>query len=289
MPLRSALVPPRLGVGSLAAVATSSVQPVGIPGSWTLVFQDEFTGGAISESNYRSWYGSTTSVSATLAQFFSATDMATNPDYTPEYATEEHRGGILPSMSTLSGGQLLVSADNVSCTYATHTYAQRRGLVRTAASYLYGAFEARITLPAGEGLWPAFWLWPESPDSLGSWTEIDILEAPGSTGGSTSTRIYQNTHKWVSGVSVSEPGPNLISVDGTQPHVYGCKWTSAGGVQLYIDGVQTFTNTNTSTLPGVNPLCVLFDFQVGGSWPGSPDGTTPWPSSMVIDYLRIWQ
>jgi beta-glucanase (GH16 family) len=261
----------------------NSIVPLGIPGTWTPVFFDEFNS-AISESNYRSYYGIDSATNAGLANVFSATDMATNANYGNLGADTGETGGIVPSMSFTSGGQLVVSANNISCTLANVSYAQRRGLVRTTQDYLYGAFETKIKLPAGNGLWPAFWLWPKAPGDHNDFTEIDILEAPSTA----ATGIYQNMHRWTNGTSVFQSGPDFKVLDGTQFHTFGCAWTASGGIQMYIDGVQTYSYTNLGNIPSV-PLCVHFDFQVGGPWPGPVDGTTPWPSSMVAEYLRIWQ
>lgn len=267
----------------VSGVNSPSPGPLGIPGTWTSVFADNFSGTAINEVNYRSYYGITAAINAGLAQTFTATDMGTNPNYGNLAANTGETGGIMPIMSTVSGGNLIVSANNVSCQYEGRTYAQRRGLVRTTKSYLYGAFEAKMSLPAGQGLWPAFWMWPEFPDDDNDFPEIDILEAPSTA----ATGIYQNLHRWTGGNDVFQTGPTFNSLNATTTHTYGCKWTNAG-VQMYIDGSQTFSYTTPANIPNV-PLCVHIDFQVGGSWPGPVDGTTPWPSSVVVDYLRIWQ
>lgn len=277
-----AICPPQIGAGFLSGSGATPA-PLGIPGSWRPVWVDEF-GSGLSEPGYRSYYGITAATNAGLAQAFTATDMTTNANYGNLASNTGETGGIMPGMSSVSGGNLIVSADNVSCQYEGRTYSQRRGLVRTARSYLYGAFEARMRLPAGQGLWPAFWLWPEFPDDDADFPEIDILEAP-STG---ATGVYQNYHRWTGGNSVFQNGPTFSSLDGTQFHTYGMAWTSAGGIQWYIDGAQTLTYTTVANIPAV-PLCVHIDLQVGGSWPGAVDGTTPWPSQITVDYLRIWQ
>src|SRR6478752_4976189 len=148
----------------------SSPQPLGIPGSWTLVVNDDFN--TLSESAYLSYYGVSATVNAGLASTFTA-DLSTNANYGVQ---SDQEGGITSASSTIKSGALSVGAFNTSCTIGGVSKPKTRGLVRTKAAYLYGAFEARIKLPAGQGLWPAFWMWPVDPDDRSDFPEIDILE-----------------------------------------------------------------------------------------------------------------
>ncbi|MGA7339109.1 MAG: glycoside hydrolase family 16 protein [Terracidiphilus sp.] len=158
----------------------------------------------------------------------------------------------------------------------------------------YGRIEARIKLPKGQGIWPAFWLLGTDFDHIG-WPacgEIDIMEnvgyepsrihgslhGPGYSGGSPLTGTY------------SLPNQARFS-DGF--HVFAIEWEPQT-VRFYVDDILYETQTAENLPPGTHwafdhPFFVVLNVAVGGYWPGNPDSTTPFPVNMLVDYVRVYR
>ncbi len=153
------------------------------------------------------------------------------------------------------------------------------GLITTEPSFsqTYGYFEMRAKLPAGKGLWPAFWLLPVDK----SWPpEIDALEAFGNQPG-----------RYHYGAISNDPSSSLgdwvpVTADITQGyHRYGVMWTPTT-LTYYFDGQQVAQAATPADLH--KPMYMLANLAVGGNWPGAPDGSTPFPAHMNIDYIRAY-
>ncbi|GGM09566.1 family 16 glycosylhydrolase [Promicromonospora citrea] len=156
----------------------------------------------------------------------------------------------------------------------------------------FGRLEARIKIPRGQGIWPAFWMlggqfpgtpWPDAG-------EIDIMEnvgyephivhgtlhGPGYSGGAGITGSYMHPQGW----SFADDF-----------HTFAIDW-QPGSITWSVDGVayQTFTPANTNGNPWVydQPFFFILNVAVGGSWPGYPDGSTQFPQQMVVDYVRVY-
>ncbi len=157
-------------------------------------------------------------------------------------------------------------------------YAYTSGLLTTQPSFSqrYGYFEIRAKLPAGKGMWPAFWLiatdasWPP---------ELDILEQ---LGGDT---IYQTVHTRRNG-ALDETGFKVQRPGATTGyHTYGALWT-ANRVVWFIDGKQTASAPTPDDMH--KPMYILLNLAVGGNMPGSPDDQTRFPGRYSIDYIRVY-
>jgi beta-glucanase (GH16 family) len=159
-------------------------------------------------------------------------------------------------------------------------YAYTSGLLTTQSSFsqTYGYFEVRAQVPKGQGLWPGFWLL--SADGI--WPpEIDVLEQIGSGNTYNSNGIFST----VAGATVVHG--TFLGTDLSQGfHTYGMAWTPQT-ITFYVDGQQTF---QTATPADMNkPMYMLLNLAVGGTWPGSPDGTTNWSTAdYKIDYVRAY-
>ena len=150
------------------------------------------------------------------------------------------------------------------------------GVITTRHSFsqTYGYFEARMRLPHGRGLWPSFWLLPV----IGYPPEIDVMEVLGQE----PERVYQTTH------AVDKSVQQVISTQ-TDPsgfHSYGVAWTPAT-IIYYLDGRVTGSVRNISN----QPMYLLVNLQVGGpgSWPGVPDASTTFPTSVTTRYVRAYE
>jgi beta-glucanase (GH16 family) len=141
-------------------------------------------------------------------------------------------------------------------------------------TFTYGYVEARVKIPAGKGLWPAFWLWPANYNDP---PEIDIMENLGDN----PNKIYMTYHL----PNGSEAQGTYTGSDFSQGfHKLGLDW-SATALVWYVDGVERFRWTGTT--PN-QPMYPIFNLAVGGNWPGSPDATTAFPADYVVDYVRIY-
>jgi beta-glucanase (GH16 family) len=203
-----------------------------------------------------------------------------------------------PSNASLDGaGHLAITArretytgpDGVTRQY-TSAELQTSGRFQTK----YGRIEARIKLPAGSGLWPAFWAigadfprvgWPASG-------EIDLMENVGSN----PFRVIGVLH----GPQAGRPnGYSQIASDHSTAsfadgfHTFGIDW-SPGKVVFTCDGVSYATRTPASLPPGGKwvfdrPFYLILDLAVGGHFPGPPNASTQFPATMLVDWVRVYK
>lgn len=143
----------------------------------------------------------------------------------------------------------------------------------------YGYFEMRARFPAGKGFWPAFWLLPAD----GEWPpEVDVLEWIGDDRDTAFMTYHyeteQSDHEKAQGAF---DGPDF-SADF---HRFGLLWTPDRLV-WYVDGVERF-RVEDAPIPDA-PMYLLVNLAVGGTWPGSPDDTTPFPAAMEVDSVRAF-
>jgi beta-glucanase (GH16 family) len=155
----------------------------------------------------------------------------------------------------------------------------------------YGRFEARIKLPAGRGIWPAFWLLGDDIKTV-DWPacgEIDIMEnigsQPAKNHGSMHGPGYSDDHSLTGMYKLSS---GRFS-DGF--HVFSIEWEPSV-VRFYVDGHLYETRTPRD-IPGKrwvfdHPFFIILNVAVGGSWPGSPDNSTVFPQRMLVDYVRVY-
>jgi beta-glucanase (GH16 family) len=146
-------------------------------------------------------------------------------------------------------------------------------------SQTYGRFEIRARVPQGRGLWPAFWLVPQSK----AWPpEIDIFEIRGQE---PSIVHMVNHWKGLDGAHEQVSG-NYTGPDFSKDfHTFAVVWTPSE-IIWYVEGVEQYR-----TAQGVasEPMYVIANLAVGGEWPGLPDGSTPFPSYLEVDYIRVYQ
>jgi beta-glucanase (GH16 family) len=195
-------------------------------------------------------------------------------------------------------GQLVIEADQES--YGGSSYTSARMKTQGKCSWTYGRIEARIKIPRGQGIWPAFWMLGADIGSV-SWPtcgEIDIMENIGKTSdqGTVHGTIHgpqlggdYNGGGGVSGTYTLPDGAALAD----DFHIYAVEWTPSR-IAWFLDSNQYFAATPAS-LPGgstwvfTQPQFILLNLAVGGNWPGNPDGTTIFPQQMVVDYVRVYQ
>lgn len=144
----------------------------------------------------------------------------------------------------------------------------------------YGYYEAKILIPKGQAIWPAFWLLPADRN----WPpEIDAMEFVGSK----PNQILQTVHWSGADGRAEDMSVILKNVDYSQSwHTYGIDW-QPGQIDWYIDGVKTKTFKG-SNVPS-KPMEIILNLAVGGNLPGAADATTPPTATMKVDYVRVYQ
>ncbi|MFM7814039.1 MAG: family 16 glycosylhydrolase [Flavobacteriales bacterium] len=165
-------------------------------------------------------------------------------------------------------------------------YTSARIITKDHFSFQYGKVEARIKLPLGQGLWPAFWMLGDAISTIGwpSCGEIDIMEHVNNSPNASCAVHWNNNGHVFTG--------QQYTVDVTQFHTYGAIWTE-DEIKCYIDGDIYYTfpigAANGSLTEFQAPFFLLLNMTIGGNLPGSPDASTPFPSTMEVDYVRVYQ
>lgn len=158
----------------------------------------------------------------------------------------------------------------------------------------YGRVEARIRVPRGQGIWPAFWMLGETIATAG-WPrcgEIDIMEVVGHEPGRLHQTLHGPGYSGGAGITHSLTLPGGASL-GDAYHVYAVE-RSPGRIVWYFDGRVTRVLTPADLPPGTKwvfddaPFFLLLNLAVGGRWPGYPDETTTFPQEMRVDYVRVY-
>jgi len=151
---------------------------------------------------------------------------------------------------------------------------------KTTFTQKYGYFEARIKVPKGPGLWPAWWLY--NPAYVPEIDTMEICANPLGTNGGNDVSVLHSTVHWVGGSTTT--GRTYTHTDLSQAfHVYAVDWRS-NALRFYLDGNLVWTYTShipTSALP------MLLNLGIGGTWCGAPTSTTPDMSTMLVDWVRV--
>jgi beta-glucanase (GH16 family) len=176
-------------------------------------------------------------------------------------------------------GQLVFKADKRSMNGKPYT----SGMVSSFGKFSqqYGWFEARMKVPGSQGMWPAFWLLPSSE----KWPpEIDIMELIGRE----KNKVYLTLHERQPGTWKPKSFGHDYEIDDFTKdyHTYAVDWMP-GEIVWYVDGVERH-RVKDEGVPK-EPMYILLNLAVGGDWPRMPDATTVFPSSMQIDYVRVYQ
>lgn len=194
-------------------------------------------------------------------------------------------------------GNLVITARKESYTGldgASRAYTSARIESQGRFELKYGRIEARIKLPEGKGIWPAFWMLGSDFKAIG-WPacgEVDIMENVGSE----PSRIHGSLH----GPGYS--GGNPLSGTFTLPHgahfsdsfhTFAIEWEPQA-IRFYVDD-RLYETQAAGDLPAGktwafdHPFFLVLNVAVGGYWPGNPDAATPFPTSMKVDYVRVYR
>jgi beta-glucanase (GH16 family) len=190
----------------------------------------------------------------------------------------------------IENGQLVIEARAEN--FGGRNYTSARLLTKGKTSWTYGRIEARIKIPRGQGIWPAFWMLGANIDAV-SWPncgEIDIMENIGSLPSNLYGTVHGPGYSGGGGISGSYTLPGAALADDF--HIYAIEWEQ-NRIRWFIDGQLFFTLTPANLPSGRpwvfnQPQFLILNVAVGGNWPGAPNGTTAFPQRMTVDYVRVY-
>ncbi|MDT8414272.1 MAG: family 16 glycosylhydrolase [Flavobacteriaceae bacterium] len=193
-----------------------------------------------------------------------------------------------PANVKVADGRLIITATKEVFEGAYFTAAR----IKTKGKFekKFGWFEARMKLPKGQGMWPAFWMLGSDIDQIG-WPktgEIDIMEYRGQNPNIVLSTLHGPGYSGNKGVSKSfETQQGGFDEDF---HVFAVDWR-ADYIHFYIDG-QIYHKITPADLPGNwvfdKPFFMLINLAVGGHFVGSPNTETPFPQTLEVDYVRVY-
>jgi beta-glucanase (GH16 family) len=241
---------------------------------WNLVWSDEFNGDSIDPNNWN----------------FQVVEAGRFNEEWQRYTNSDKNAFI-------ENNCLVIKAIHESDKHGIDQYTSARLNTANKQSWKYGKIAARIKLPEGEGIWPAFWMlganisenggdtpWPQSG-------EIDILELYGSKDdGVIEANIHyadsSDSHGMMGAVSYKLPEGKFSDAF----HVFELEW-NAEKISWYVDG-QEFASTSITAdylTEFHKEFFILLNIAVGGTWAGRPDETTNFPQYMYVDWIRVYQ
>jgi beta-glucanase (GH16 family) len=228
---------------------------------WKLVWSDEFNYSGLPDTS--NW----------------GNEVGSNRNNEPQYYTPRRIEN-----SVISDGNLLIigkkeqydSAGNTSESLTTDG----------KLNWTYGKIEARMKLPKGQGMWPAFWMLGQNIHQVG-WPrcgEIDIMEHI------NNEDILYGTLHWDNEEHVSSG--NKIPCTITKFHNYAIEWDK-DSIKWFLDGVKyhsvCISDSVNSTEEFHKPHYIILNLAIGGDWPKDPDEFTQFPDTVFVDYVRVYQ
>ncbi|RMH01644.1 MAG: glycoside hydrolase family 16 protein [Chloroflexi bacterium] len=234
---------------------------------WVLVWQDEFDGEEINRENW-------------------AFDLGRGNggwgNRELQWYTER------PENVRLEDGLLIIEAREEEFIRSNYTSARMK--TEGLHSWLYGRFEARIQIPRGQGIWPAFWMLGTEGGNWPNIGEIDIMENIGQEPHTIYTTVHGPGYSGGNGVGQPYTLPNGEPF-ADDFHVYAVEWEPES-ITWYVDDNPVFAIT-PENVPGKwvfdHPFFLILNVAVGGNWPGPPSQTTVFPQQMRVDYVRVYQ
>ncbi|MCV2422777.1 glycoside hydrolase family 16 protein [Paucibacter sp. DJ2R-2] len=293
-PLMAALASLLVACGGGGATASPSPAPAPAPAPspapapaptpapsnrWTLVWSDEFEGAAGTLPNAKHWN-------------YDLGNKESNGwgNHELQYYTAAARNAALDGQ-----GHLLLRAEkqaNAGPCWNDKPCEYSSGRLRSdgKVSFSYGKLEARIKIPGGPGIWPAFWTLGEDKLPWPAAGEIDVLENIGKEPNNVYGTVHGPGYSGAQGIGKKYSAAQPISQDF---HVFTLIKRPQELVWL-IDGVE-YHRLTPAGLPAGAPwvferaFFVILNLAVGGDWPGNPDASTPFPAEMQVDWVRIYK
>lgn len=237
--------------------------------NWQLVWEDNFEGPAGQLPDAASW------------NFELGTDWG---NAQLEYTTDRAENASLDGE-----GNLAITARRES--YAGSAFTSARISTKGKFDQAYGRFEARIKMPSGPGIWPAFWLLGSNIDEV-SWPqcgEIDIMEYRGQE----PQLIHGTLHGpgYSKGESITKSYGLVADRFDKDFHVFAVEWVEEY-IDFYVDDFL-YQRLRPEDVPGDwvydHPFYIILNVAVGGNYVGFPTDETPFPTTMLVDYIKVYQ
>ncbi|WP_329184719.1 RICIN domain-containing protein [Streptomyces sp. NBC_01428] len=193
-------------------------------------------------------------------------------------------------------GHLVITArkenpSNYQCWYGTCQYTSARLNTSGKFSSTYGHVEARMKIPRGQGMWPAFWMlgsdigqvgWPNSG-------EIDVMENVGFEPSTVHGTIHGPGYSGSAGIGAGYSLPNGQAFADAF-HTFAVDW-APNSITWSVDGTvyqrRTPADLGGNTWVFNKPFFLILNLAVGGYWPGDPDGSTSFPQQLVVDEVKV--
>lgn len=242
-----------------------------MPG-WSLVWADEFDGPAGAPPGPERWrpeVGGHGWGNEELQEYTDSTDNA----------------------SLDGAGNLAVAVratDRAGADPGGHGYTSARVITKDRATFSRGLVQARIRLPGGRGLWPAFWMLGTDIDEVG-WPqcgEIDVMEGSGDHPRRVAGAVHGPGYSGGGGITAAREAREPLA---DAFHVYSVRW-EPDRIRWYLDGVQYGTVTRGEVRhPWVfdHEFYLLLNVAVGGTFGQGPDSSLTLPRAMLVDYVRV--
>jgi beta-glucanase (GH16 family) len=252
-----------------------------VPAGWKLAWHDEFDGPAGARPDPQNWgynIGNNRGWGNAEDEYY--TD-------SPDNAAMDGKGSLVITAKT----ENLTSG--LDCWNGPCAYTSARLLTKGKFEVTYGRVEARLRLPYGQGVWPAFWMLGANIDTT-AWPtcgEIDIMEnigkEPAVVHGSVNGPGYSG------GMAIG--GQYVLSAGQFSDdfHVFAVEWDTQE-IRWYLDG-QKYFSASPDTVKDRgdwvfdHPFFLILNLAVGGGWPGYPDKTSTFPQTLTVDYVRVYQ
>jgi len=266
----------------VAPIVTTPVTP-STPTTWTLAWSDEFDGAAGSRVDPAKWG-------------HDLGDGCGNGICGWGNNEKEYYTDATENVSLDGQGHLQIVARQapagLTCYYGACRYTSGKITTRGKMNAAPGRVEARLKLPAGQGLWPAFWMLGSGFPSV-SWPacgELDIMENKGSTPSATSSAIHGP------GYSGNTPFAHLTQLTGggvtSDFHTYAVEWDGES-VRFSVDSAVHYSVARTDLLQYGSsvigqPYFVILNLAVGGQFDGDPGSNAIFPATMLVDWVRVY-
>jgi beta-glucanase (GH16 family) len=187
--------------------------------------------------------------------------------------------------AAVTGGNLVITARQQSVGGQPYTSAKLNSSGKFSVTY--GRIEARMKLPMVQGTWPAFWMLGTNINTVG-WPqcgEIDIMEHV-----NTSNSILGTMH-WNSGSGHAQYGSSTTTTPGDF-HVYAVEWDNSS-IRWYVDNTLYVTGNIANNINNTGafhlPFYIILNLAIGGDLPGSTVNNAALPTSMYVDYVRVYK
>jgi beta-glucanase (GH16 family) len=272
-----------IGASLVCACSTASTVSTGPTTTWVQLWSDEFDGAAGARIDSTKWS-------------YETADGCTEGICGWGNSEREYYTDAAENIALNGHGQLMIVARRapagLTCSYGPCLYTSARITTRGKLVVAPGRVEARIKLPAGQGLWPAFWMLGHNSPAV-PWPacgELDIMENKGSQPATTSSAVHGPGYSGETPFAHANSLAHGVLADDF--HIFAVEWDSLG-VRFFVDGIAHYGITRTAVEhygPSIldQPFFLMLNLAVGGHFDGDPQSDAIFPATMLVDYVRVY-